>query len=292
MERIRKAIEQAGQQRAASQGQSQAPPQPHPESLPEAPPVNGATSDFTGRFPYRQTRQVEVTDKLLLENRLIAGVDSHELTDAYKMLRTRVMQVMRANGWNAIAVTGPATGCGKTLTAINLAISLAREVTHTVLLVDLDFRNPSIHRYFGYEPQAGISDYLFNNVPVSEILFTPSIDRLVVLPGREIISNSAEMLRSPRMVALVNELKSRYPDRIVIFDLPPILQADDALAFSPYTDAMLVVAENGGTQREDLQKALDVLKHTPIIGTVLNKTEVPAGGYYRQQATRRWWQRF
>jgi capsular exopolysaccharide synthesis family protein len=291
MERIRKAIEQAGQERALNQAHGHARPASSAAST-EAPASPGATSDFTGRFPYRQTKRVEVSDQLMLDNRLIAGVDSHALTDAYKMLRTRALQVMRAKGWNAIAVTGPATGCGKSLTAINLAISLAREVTHTVLLVDLDFRNPSIHRYFGYEPQYGISDYLFHDVPVSELLFTPSIDRLVVLPGREVISNSAEMLRSPKMVALVNELKTRYPDRIVIFDLPPVLQADDALAFSPYADAMLVVAENGGTQREDLKQALDVLKDTPILGTILNKTEVPTGGYYRQQAPRRWWQRF
>ena len=72
---------------------------------------------------------------------------------------------MRENNWTSVAVTGPATGCGKTLTAINLAISLAMEVTHTVLLVDLDLRRPSIHEYFGYQPEAGLSDYLLHDVP-------------------------------------------------------------------------------------------------------------------------------
>jgi capsular exopolysaccharide synthesis family protein len=159
------------------------------------------------------------------------------------------------------------------------------EVTHTVLLVDLDLRKPSIHEYFGHQPQYGLSDYLFNDVAISEILFSPSIDRLVVLPGHQLIHNSSEMLRSPRMVKLVNELKSRYPDRLVVFDLPPILAADDALAFAPYTDAMLLVAENGGTSRDDLEKALEVLKGVPIIGTVLNKTAMPKTGYgyYRQR---------
>ena len=164
------------------------------------------------------------------------------------------------------------------------------EVTHTVLLVDLDLRKPSIHEYFGYQPEYGLGDYLIRDVPIQQILFTPSIERLVVLPGREVIQNSSEMLRSPKMVALVNELKHRYPDRLVVFDLPPILAADDALAFAPYTDAMLLVAETGGTSRDDLQKALEVLKSAPVIGTVLNKAYAPRGGYgyyAKQRAARK-----
>jgi Mrp family chromosome partitioning ATPase len=89
------------------------------------------------------------------------------------------------------------------------------------------------------------------------------------------------------MVALVNELKHRYPDRLVVFDLPPILAADDALAFAPYTDSLLLVAEAGGTSRDDLQKALEMLKGAPVIGTVLNKANVPRRnyGYYQKRRT-------
>ena len=125
----------------------------------------------------------------------------------------------------------------------------------------------------------GLSDYLTGDVPLHQLLFTPGIDRLVVLPGRSALPNSAEMLRSPRMISLVNELKTRYPDRLVVFDLPPILAADDALAFSPYTDCFLMVAESGSTRKEDLQKAFDILKSTPLVGTVLNKSESPRTGY-------------
>jgi capsular exopolysaccharide synthesis family protein len=220
-----------------------------------------------------------VSPQTLLANRVIAALPDHKFKDSYRMLRTRVLQTMRNNGWSSVAVTGPATGCGKTLTAINLAVSLAMEVTHTVLLVDLDLRKPNIHTYFGYEPELGLSDYLTGDIPLHQLLFTPGIDRLVVLPGRNALPNSAEMLRSPRMVALVNELKTRYPDRLVVFDLPPILAADDALAFSPYTDCILMVAENGTTRKEDLQKAYEIVKNAPLVGTVLNKSETPATGY-------------
>lgn len=280
MERIRKALEQASRDRAQTLGQAPA------ELRSAAAPAPADVATTSVRYTY--TRMVEVPERVLTENRLIAAVPHHEMKDAYRMLRTRVLQSMRENHWTSVAVTGPATGCGKTLTAINLAISLAMEVTHTVLLVDLDLRKPSVHSYFDYQPEHGLSDYLLRDVPIQQILFTPGIERLVVLPGREAIANSSEMLRSPKMVALVNELKHRYPDRLVVFDLPPILAADDALSFAPYTDSMLLVAEAGNTSRDDLQKALEVLKAAPVIGTVLNKAHAPRGGYgYMKHAAAR-----
>jgi len=229
---------------------------------------------------FNTTRVVDVPIDVLERNRLVAAVPDHEMTDAYRILRTRVLHAMNSNRWNALAITSPATGSGKTLTAINLAMSLAREVNRTVLLADFDLRNPCVHKYFGYEPQLGLSDYLFHDTPLQDILFSPSVDRLAVLPGRESVHNSSEMLRSPKMITLVEELKQRYTERLVIFDLPPILAVDDALAFAPYTDAMLMVAENGATQREDLETALKILKDTPLIGTVLNKSESPYTRYH------------
>ncbi|MSR10043.1 MAG: exopolysaccharide biosynthesis protein [Gammaproteobacteria bacterium] len=268
MERIRKALERAGQDRQMTgtdvPGQTS----------------QGIQADLSsGVVHYTMTKMVEVSPQQLLENRIIAALPEHAFKDAYRMLRTRVLQTMRNNGWTSVAVTGAATGCGKTLTAINLAVSLAMEVSSTVLLVDLDLRRPAIHRCFGYEPELGLSDYLTTDVPLHQLLFTPGIDRLVVLPGRSALPNSAEMLRSPRMIALVNELKTRYPDRLIVFDLPPILVADDALAFSPYTDCFLMVAESGATKKEDLQKAYSILKNTPLVGTVLNKSAAPTTGY-------------
>jgi capsular exopolysaccharide synthesis family protein len=268
MERIRKALERAGQDRMMTA-----------TDVLRRPPPAGGQSDLSTGVRYTMTKMVEVSQQTLLDNRIIAALPEHKFKDSYRMLRTRVLQTMRNNNWTSVAVTGPATGCGKTLTAINLAISLAMEVTHTVLLVDLDLRKPTIHKYFGYEPELGLSDYLTTDVPLHQLLFTPAIDRLVVLPGHTALPNSAEMLRSPRMISLVNELKTRYPDRLVVYDLPPILAADDALSFSPYTDCILMVAESGGTKKDDLQKAYEIVKNAPLVGTVLNKSEVPATGY-------------
>lgn len=268
MERIRKALERAGQERALMGGESR--PASH---------ASASAADLSTGVRYTMTRVVEVPPATLLTNRLISALPQHKHRESYRMLRTRVLQAMRNNGWSSVAVTGPATGCGKTLTAINLAISLAAEVTNTVLLVDLDLRSPSVHKYFGYQPELGLSDYLRGEVKLHEILFSPGIERLVVLPGKDIVPNSSEQLRSPRMVSLVTELKNRYPDRLVVFDLPPILAADDALAFAPYVDSVLMVAETGNTRKEDLQKAYDLLKGTPLIGTVLNRSDTQSSGY-------------
>lgn len=284
MERIQKALEQATKQRAEVKAGHGVTPQPDPR--PAGTKFTDTTVDLTTGIFYSQTKIIEVPEQTLLDNRIIAALPDHQFKDAYRMLRTRVLQTMRANNWNTLAVTGPASGCGKTLTAINLAVSLAMEITNTVLLVDLDLRKPSIHKYFGYQPELGLSDYLTGSATLPDILVSPGIARLVVLPGRESLINSSEMLRSPKMVNLVSELKYRYPERIIIFDLPPILAADDALSFAPYTDAMLMVAENGGTQRDDLQKAIEILRDAPLIGTVLNKAPISTTsgyGYYRNQ---------
>ena len=271
MERIRQALERAEQDRSKLTERAQTEPgREAPASEPD--PVK-PLHESVAEPKFNRTKIIDVPTEVLEANRLVAAIPGHELTDVYRILRTRVLQSLNSNRWNSFAVTSPATGAGKTLTSINLAISLAREVNRTVLLADFDLRRPSIHHYFGYKPESGISDYLFNDARMEDILFSPSIDRLVVLPGRESIHNSSEMLRSPKMVELVAELKGRYTDRLIIFDLPPVLAIDDAIAFKPYTDALLLVAENGATKREDMAATLELLKGTPIIGTVLNKAE-------------------
>ena len=291
MERIRQALEQAEQDRSKLQEAAKpapAVPAPAPVEAKEPPAVpvektrevglNGRSTSVAEEVEihYSCTKNISVDQEVLERNRIVSALPEHELTDAYRVLRTRILQNLNANDWNSLAITSPATGCGKTLTSINLAISLAREINRTVLLADFDLRRPSIHEYFDYEPQYGLSDFLRHDVPLEEVLFSPSIDRLSILPGREAITNSSEMLRSPKMERLVSELKGRYKDRLVIFDLPPLLALDDAIAFKPYPDAMLLVAEDGETKKDDLLKSIEMLQGTPLLGTVLNKSHNPA----------------
>jgi protein-tyrosine kinase len=221
---------------------------------------------------YTRTRSLDIPLSLLRQRRVMAAYDKGPFVDAFKILRTQVMHRLRDNSWNVLGVTSPGHGEGKTLTAVNLAVSLAMETTQTVLLVDANLRNPSIHEVFGLNDCPGLADYLLDNQPVEDLLVHPGIGRFVLLPGGRAISNSTEILTSPKMLALVEEFKHRYPARIIIFDLPPLLHTADVLAFSPYSDALLLVVEEGKTTAEEVQRALSLVKNSrPVLGTVLNK---------------------
>ena len=104
-------------------------------------------------------------------------------------------------------------------------------------------------------------------------------DRLLVLPARAAIANSSEILAGPRSRSLVAELGARYPHRIVVYDLPPVLGADDALAFAPLVDCGLVVIAEGSTRRDDVVRTMELLRNTPLIGTVLNRASTSSNGY-------------
>lgn len=220
---------------------------------------------------YTETRIVQVSPDVLRRNRVITDTDSLDGT-AYRLLRTRVLQRMIEKGWNSLAITSPSGKEGKTLTAINLAVSLSREINHTVLLADFDLRRPSVHKRFDYSPDVGIGDYLQReDIPLSQILFNPGIERLAILPGRESVPNHFEATASPRVIELVRELRTRYPDRLHLFDLPPLAALDDVLAFLPNVDAVLLVIEEGKTQRLALPRAQELLRGHVLMGTVLNK---------------------
>jgi len=224
---------------------------------------------------YTQTRSVTIPLSRLREQRILAGFGEGPFLESYKVLRTQVMHRLRENGWNVLGVTSPREQEGKTLTAINLAISMAMDVTQTVLLVDSDLRHSNVHEAFGLKHDHGLSDYLLHDVPIKNCLVHPNIGRFLLFPGGRPVSGTAEVLTSPKMLALVEELKYRYASRMVMFDLPPILTSADTLAFAPSMDAILLVIEEGKTTGEDLEQSLHYVKGTaPIIGTVLNKSGV------------------
>jgi len=221
---------------------------------------------------YTRTRVTAADKEVLARNRVITAQRSDEVGDAYKILAIQVLQRLRDRGRNSLAVVSPGDGEGKTLTAVNLAISLAAEVDYTVLLVDANLRDPGVHKCFGMTPKAGLADHLLANTPVEDILVNPGIERLVILPGGRPIRNSAEMLGSLKMHRLVQDLKTRYATRLIVFDLPPILSGGDALACVPLVDAAVMVVEESVTSRDDILRAAQLLNSIELIGTVLNKS--------------------
>ena len=228
---------------------------------------------------YTQTRQYQPEWDRWQREKILAALQDEKVNDAYKLLRTRVVQRLAQNGWNTLGITSSIAGEGKTLTAINLAMSIARKLDHTVLLVDADLRRPSVHKKLGFEPRAGIIEHLRGEVALSDVLVNTGIERFVVLPGRSGTHASSELLSSPQMADLVRELKQRYPSRIVLFDLPPVLVGDDVVAFAPHMESLLLVVEDGRATRQELSKAVELLEGTPILGTVLNKSSAEGHGY-------------
>ncbi len=224
------------------------------------------------RIVYEATRIEKVPLNTLRENRVVAGLSQSSEADLFRVLRTQVLQRLSARGDNTLGVTSPNAEEGKTLVAVNLAVSLALDVNRTVLLVDLDLRRPSIPDYFGLTVEQGLTDYLFDRAPLSDCLINPGIERLVLLPSGRPMRNSSEALSSPSMVDLARELKARYPDRLVIYDMPPLLASDDSLVFLPQIDASLLVVQEGKTSADDIQRALDLLDGENLLGTVLNRS--------------------
>jgi Mrp family chromosome partitioning ATPase len=240
---------------------------------PNHPPAAGNPPE---KIQYTQTKTVKIPPDFLRRQRIISAYEPCPFVDSYKVLRTRVMQKMREQGWNALAITSPGPSCGKSLTAINLAIALAMEVHQTVLLVDANLRNPAVHRYMGITPEYGLSDHLLDHVPIEKILVNPEgFSRFVLLPCKRPLLESSEMLASQKMALVVEELKNRYPSRYVLFDLPHLGTAD-ALAFVPFMDAVLLVAEEGRTTQDQLAQAVEALQGAQLLGVVLNKADIGA----------------
>jgi len=220
---------------------------------------------------YTQTKVQESDGSKLHEHRVVTTFKPGPWLESYKMLRTRSLQLMKSNNWSTLAVSGISSQSGSSLVSVNLAISIAMELDQTVLLVDANLNNPMVHTMLDIEATEGLGDYLLYDKPVSELLINPSIERMVILPAGKPMLNSTEMLRSPKMVDLVEELKNRYPSRIIIFDMPPLLSQADALSFSPYVDSVLLVIEEGRTKKDELKQAAGLLKGVNLLGSVLNK---------------------
>ena len=262
MERIKQALELARKERLKNGGIVTG-------SI--AKPSNSKKSVEEQDIKYTKTRSIPMPVNELREKRIITE-QQNSISDAYRVLRTQVLQRLNEKNWNTLAITSPGSGAGKSLTAINLAMSLAREVDNTVLLIDANLRSPKLDKYFDFHTDYGLSDYLLQDKPLGEMLVNPEgISRFVVLPAGRAIANSSEMLSSPKMQRLVEEVKHRYPSRIVIFDLPPLLESSDTLAFIPNADTTLVVIEEGRTKQEELKQAFELLQGNEVIGTVLNK---------------------
>lgn len=203
-------------------------------------------------------------------NRIVAHTPRRSEADIFRILRAQTLQAMEKTRARTLAITSPNYGEGKTTIAVNLAISIALDLKQTVLLVDLDLRKPCVHTYLGLHAETGLTDCLAGQAEMSDCLHRLPFERLTVLPAGRTTEHSSETIGSPQMAALADELKSRYADRLIIYDMPPILEQDDPIAFLPHADSVLLIVQDGVTNVEDVKRSLDILAEANVIGTVLN----------------------
>jgi protein-tyrosine kinase len=228
---------------------------------------------------YSETKVKKIDENRLKKGKVISLFHDIDKIDEIKTLRTQVLNQLSVVGGNSLLITSANPCEGKTFTAINLGVSIAQELDRTVLLVDADLRKHSIHHkdfasdFFGTDMSEGLSNYLLGQAEIPDLLMNPGIERLVLLPAGRPLPNSAELLGSPRMVKLINDIKKRYlDDRVIIFDSSSLLSCADPLILSRYVDGILLIVEHEKTTTDELKKSIELLRDKPVFGTVMNKS--------------------
>lgn len=216
-----------------------------------------------------------VSAETFARNRLVAAIASNPEREAYCLLQAAIVERLAGADISVIGVTGPRNGSGKTLTAANLAISLAVDAHRDVLLVDLDLQSPGVHKLFGVTPEAGLEDCLFGGLALPDAVVSPSLDRLAVLPARGGSRAVAQIFRSPSLKTLLDTIRARYAQCLVVIDLPPTASRSDATAFEALVDGIVLVVEDGVTREAEYRRVLQSFGKSKLIGTVLNRAEAP-----------------
>lgn len=217
--------------------------------------------------------QVTLDRVALREKRIVFREDIGPAASAYRMLRTQVLQRARAHDMTTIGVVSAVNGEGKTLTAINLALSIAAEPNQFVALIDLDLRRPAVAQTLGLKLDRGLDSWFASSSPVERVCYgIEGIDRMLVLPTLMPVPGSSETLAGSGVKRLLSELKARDQSLLRILDLPPALLSDDVLMLSPLLDGVVIVTSEARTRRDDVVRVLELLSNTHVVGTVLNRS--------------------
>jgi protein-tyrosine kinase len=236
--------------------------------------------DRLSSIVYNQSSIVKL-DPVILENYRIVAQNKHDPASwMFDSLRTQVLQKMEENNWRTIAIVSPTPEAGKTVVAINLAISIAQQPQKTAMLVDFDLRKPRIAQYLGIKREKSINNFLAGDADLSEIIVNPGIPHLTIVPTNKPVNQSSETLSSSSIQKLIIELKERYDSRIVIFDLPPLLNVDDGMVLLPQVDCVLLVIGNGQHTESEIDETMRLLAKSNILGVVVNRAEVEPKAYY------------
>jgi protein-tyrosine kinase len=218
--------------------------------------------------------------RVLLPNTYGPGHD--RIAAAFRLVRTRLINAMRNEGWATLAITSPGPAEGKSLITLNLALSIARERMSDVFLLDLDLRNPSICGYLGVCPPHELVSYFGGDGTPAGPLFTIGVDGLAIAGSTLPTEQASELIASGRLEEMLVYIRSISANPIILLDLPPLLVTDEALLVAPRVDAVALVVAEGRTRRDTLVRAKQLLSEFTMAGVILNRSSERHGAdkYY------------
>jgi len=266
MSRIEEALEKAARLRTGQ------------ETTPDFPPAQ--TESVAPASTYvMPDHAMSITNELIVTH----NESRSAIAEEYRKLKSIIVKLSKEETFkNTLMITSSVACEGKSITALNLAICLAQEYDHTVLLVDADLRKPSLHRYLGVAQKPGLVECLMDDLPLSQALVKTGIGKLTLLPTGRRMENPLELFTSKRMHDFIYEVKHRYPDRYIIIDTTPTLPFAESRYLARIVDGTIFVVREGLCTLNNVAHALEELKYANIFGVVYNDTTRRASdeGYY------------
>jgi protein-tyrosine kinase len=269
-------------QRAKRMGQARLQRQ---EATSYSPSAEGSRAQETGRgaarpvapaIPLEPLKTVEISTVACEQNRVLLTESlqrEYPAADAsYRLLRSRLQNRLKLNNWFSLAIASPNQSDGKSITSLNLAVSIARERQKPVYLIDLDMRNPSVCRFLGIRDIRPLPDYLLGQAKPEDVLAQTTFPNLIVAGALSPAEAASELLAGPRFSDLLAHIRLRSPNACVLLDLPPVILTDEALLVGPRVDAFLIVVSEGKTERKQLAQTLSTLSEFTIAGVVVNRS--------------------
>ena len=228
----------------------------------------------------QKAQELELDSACLQSHRIVAYDGQDPRSRSFDILRTEVLRSMDLKGWKTLAVTSPTPSCGKTLTAVNLALSIARQPDRQVCLVDLDLRKPQVAVSLGLSCREGVLGVLEGRVEIENATIEARVgsSRLEVLPTAA-SPDSPDLVASTAMRTFLQDVAGARKSRIVIFDLPPLLTGHDVISILPHIDCVLFVAAVGVSKVSEIEECYTYLQEADLVRFVLNKVPQSATTY-------------
>jgi Mrp family chromosome partitioning ATPase len=233
-------------------------------------PSLSSTVHAGGSGPWHDLAELGLNASVLEKNRMVA-INPTASAGSFDVMRTNLLRTLRTNNWTRVAITSPTASCGKTTVALNLAFSLARLADIKVLVVELDFRHPSIVTMLGQAPGQNFAGMLASSTQDLGQIRRWGPNLAFALTSKS-LDSPAELLSASRTADTIDEIEALLRPDIILFDMSPMLVNDDAIAFLDQVDCALMVVAAEETTVSDVERCgKDLAKHTQVLGVVLNK---------------------